>query len=824
MPDLKYFTAFLCFTAILTASEPDLRINDSEYFECPGLNVMVFHDFYPEGHQGGVTIIQHGERVVANGDLRLEPSPGQWQPIPKMGKRTIHRDRNEIEVSLSFPDSSRDKKGFNPIDYPDLHFAYTVRVAAEGKRFRIIVDLEAPLPAEWIGRIGFNLELFPGMLFGKMYTMDDQSGLFPPQANGPMTVDAQDEVQILPMAEGRILTIAPESEARRCTIESLQEPLLLIDGRGIHNNGWFIVRSLIPENTTRNAVEWIVTPSLIPGWKSAPVIHISQIGYHPDQRKIAVIETDKRDDSKYPVILSRIQPDGQKTEILKKQPESWGDFLRYTYYQFDFTEITDPGIYRLNCGDSDSEPFRIDKNVYQRHVWQPTLEYFLPVQMCHMKVMDKYRVWHGLCHMDDALMAPINHNHFDGYSQGPATLTDFQPGDPVPGLNQGGWHDAGDYDLRVESQAGTVHMLSLAYEAFHVDEDATTVDQKHHLVEIHQPDGKPDMLQQIEHGVLAILGGYQSLGRLYRGIICPTLRQYVLLGDGSTMTDNRVYDAALDEHETDGFRSGVRDDRWVFTEENPRRELQVAASLAAAARVLKHHDPALSARCLSAAGALWDSNKQSDARFKINAAAELWFTTNEETYKNFLTAQKEFMIRGLRWNAPIIGRIVPALDDPDLTRFIREAMVEYKKTLDEQKTRNPFGVPFEPRIWGAGWGIQNFGVGQYFLHKGFPDIFPEEDMLNALNFVLGCHPGSNTASFASGVGSRSILVAYGVNRADWSYIPGGVVSGTALIRPDLPELKEWPFFWQQTEYVMGGGASNFLFLVLAADYLLNGDH
>jgi len=83
------------------------------------------------------------------------------------------------------------------------------------------------------------------------------------------------------------------------------------------------------------------------------------------------------------------------------------------------------------------------------------------------------------------------------------------------------------------------------------------------------------------------------------------------------------------------------------------------------------------------------------------------------------------------------------------------------------------------------------------------------------------HPGENTSSFASGVGSRSLTVAYGVNRADWSYIPGGVASGTGIIRPDLPELKIWPFFWQQTEYVIGGGSENFMFLVLAVDKFYN---
>jgi endoglucanase len=94
-------------------------------------------------------------------------------------------------------------------------------------------------------------------------------------------------------------------------------------------------------------------------------------------------------------------------------------------------------------------------------------------------------------------------------------------------------------------------------------------------------------------------------------------------------------------------------------------------------------------------------------------------------------------------------------------------------------------------------------------------------LLNALNFMLGVHPGENTASFASGVGAKSATVAYGFNRADWTYIPGGVVSGTALIRPDFPELKVFPYLWQQVEYVLGGGSSNYMFLVLAADQVLN---
>ena len=63
----------------------DFKLNSQEYFERPGINVMYGQDYYPEGHQGGLSIIMHDERVASNGDVRLEPSPGQWSPIPKPG-------------------------------------------------------------------------------------------------------------------------------------------------------------------------------------------------------------------------------------------------------------------------------------------------------------------------------------------------------------------------------------------------------------------------------------------------------------------------------------------------------------------------------------------------------------------------------------------------------------------------------------------------------------------------------------------------------------------------------------------------------------------
>lgn len=825
---MKKSLILLCFFAFSASfsngqNKQTLHLNDVGYFEIPGLNVMAFQDIYPEGHQGGVGIIQNGERVATNGDLRLEQTPGQWQPIPKQGSRIVDKANNLIKVTLTYPDSSKNRKGFNPIFYPDLYFNYNVTVKAEGNSIRVTVDLDRPLPRQFIGKVGFNFELYPTVLFGKTWYLDQQSGIFPRQPNGPTSLDVNGEVQAIPYGTGKRLVIAPESDLQRMVIESKGADIMLVDGRNKHNNGWFVVRSLVAEGATKNAIEWIITPNAIPDWKYKPVVHVSQIGYHPDQQKVAVIELDGSEKVAVAAQLLRISETGVPEQVMKSIPKSWGKFLRYNYFQFDFSSVKREGIYMIQYGDSKTEPFRISTEIYKRHVWQPTLEYFLPVQMCHMRVNEKYKVWHGLCHMDDALMAQVDTNHYDGYVQGHSTLTKFKPLEAVPGMAVGGWHDAGDDDLRIESQAGETYILSLAYEVFKVNHDNTTIDQKNHLVEIHQPDGKPDLLQQIEHGALSVMAGYRNLGRFYRGIMSPSLKQYVLVGDVSNQTDNLIYDPNLKGKEKTGTHSGISDDRWAFTEVNPARDLSTIANIAAASRVLKGFNDELSLECITVAENLWPAIKDDDKKLinnKIHAAIELYLTTSKDQYKQYILENESTIKSNISRLGWIIGRALPKINDSHFTASIREAITGYAAKVASDQKENPFGIPYKPVIWGAGWNIQEFGFQQYFLYTGFPDLVGKEYMMNALNFILGCHPGINTASFASGVGSRSMTTAYGYNRADWSYIPGGVVSGTALIRPDFPELKDFPYLWQQTEYVLGGGSSNFMFLVLAADQLL----
>src|SRR5512136_1330399 len=138
--------------------------------------------------------------------------------------------------------------------------------------------------------------------------------------------------------------------------------------------------------------------------------------------------------------------------------------------------------------------------------------------MDHMAVKEAYRVWHGASHLDDALQAPVNHEHFDLYAQGPTTDSPYKPGEHIPGLNIGGWFDAGDFDIRTQSQYAVVQTLVQVWETFHLTRDETAIDAKNRITVLHSPDGKPDVLQQIEHGVLALLAQYKTVGHAIPGI------------------------------------------------------------------------------------------------------------------------------------------------------------------------------------------------------------------------------------------------------------------------------------------------------------------
>lgn len=125
-----------------------------------------------------------------------------------------------------------------------------------------------------------------------------------------------------------------------------------------------------------------------------------------------------------------------------------------------------------------------------------------------------------------------------------------------------------------------------------------------------------------------------------------------------------------------------------------------------------------------------------------------------------------------------------------------------KAKMDAEAARNPFGVPISEGGWAGSHQVVEFGSTAFLMHKAFPEIIGTDYTLNAIDYVLGRHPANNL-SLVSTVGTASKLIGYGHNRADYGFIPGGVVPGVLIVKPDFPELKtEWPFLWFENEYTV----------------------
>jgi hypothetical protein len=797
-------------------------LNDLGYFETRGLNVFVFSNWYDgnfsDSKISGIEIIHHGVRTATNGDVRLSPTPGQWDPIPKLVDRKVDEESNTAEAFLS---------------YPDYDFEYTIKAEARDGGIFLSVNLKKPLPVELEGRAGFNLEFLPSAYFGKAFQMDGRSGIFPLYPGGPMEASMLGTMEPKPIATGTTLVLAPEDPARRVRINAVDAKLSMFDGRNKAQNGWYVVRSLIPSGKSGKVIEWFLTANAISGWTRPPVIAHSQVGYHPAQKKIAVIEFDRNDIPVSTARLLKVNENGDLSEIFKSNLASWGKYLRYNYSTFDFTSVTENGLYVIECDTIRTKPFRIASDIYE-DAWQPTLDVYFPVQMDHMFVREAYRVWHGASHLDDALQAPVNHEHFDLYAQGPTTDSPFQPGEHIPGLNVGGWYDAGDYDIRTQTQYHVVSTLVQIWETFGLKRDETTINQKNRFVEIHHPDGKPDLLQQIEHGVLQLLGQHKAVGHAIDGIIESHLFQYTHLGDASTKTDNLVYSPKLDTLQSDGFKSGTFDDRWAFTSKSTPLNYGSAAALAAASRALRGYNDTLAAECLATALKVWnEEHAHAPDLFRhgnttggqlegeeLAAAVELLICTKDARYGKRIHELWPAIERGFIFEAATAVRALPYMD-ATYGENLKALAKNHKAQLEKFYGQNPFGVPISTGGWAGSGQVIGFAITNYMLHKAFPDIIDAEYSLRGLNYVYGCHPGSDI-SFVSGIGTVSKMVAYGNNRADYTFIAGGVVPGVLILKPDFPENKEdWPFLWGENEYVVGLGAS-YIFAVNAVNDLLNG--
>jgi hypothetical protein len=834
MKRLSILSVLLFFLAAFTTAQgQNLKINDLEYFETQGVNVLVYSNLFTGGFNdeknAGIEIIHHGVRTVQGGAVRLSNTPEQWDLIPAISDRKVDRAANSIEAALR---------------YNDYDFDSRVVVTAKGKGVEIAVYLDKPIPAELEGKAGFNLEFLPSQYWQKTYLMDGRFNRFPRYVVGNTVTKSNSEkpkqfkgyvtsddrgtgkfIDPLPLETGRTLLLAPDEPERLVKITSSDADLMLFDGRMLAQNGWFVVRSILPSGKTGKVLSWTVEPNAIKDWIREPNIGFSQVGYLPNQPKVAVIELDKKDKPLTKATIYKIGDDGNATEVFSGNVVSWGDYFKYHYVKFDFSAVITPGIYYIQYGNFKTNNFLIENSVYDK-ITDATSDIWIPIHMNHMFVNEAYRVWHGEPFKEGYLQAPPNTDHFDMHGQGPTTDNKYKALELIPGLNVGGFFDAGDFDIETGANIGVVQNFVQTWESFKPLRDQTFVDQKQRYVDLHRPDGTPDVLQFIEHGTLNLVAQAEIIGHMSQTLSNSVLDNYHHLGDAASLTDGLPYNPNLGPYEkaADGKSSGVKDDMWAFTSRNAGFDLRAATTFAAASRALKGYNDDLSARALTQSKRLLkeateiiakqpqDNRGRGGGPANLGTNLQLYIATGEQQYiDKFNELLWPALDRNVSFTLSTALDAIPHLDAVYKEK-LRPYVVKYKEYIEGLEKDNPYGVPIGLGNWAGSGGVVSFGTTICFASLYYPEIIDKSHAFKTTNWLFGCHPYHNYSLVAAVGAARPKAVFYGNNRADFSFIPGNVAPGLLFRKPDhFENYDDWPFLWGQNEGTIGGNTGYLIF-------------
>src|ERR1700744_3371109 len=386
----------VCLLLVLTsgarlfAADLAMQVNDKGYLDTRGFSVFLYdstyHPVFVDQKNTAMEMILHGQRIATNGDVRMMPTPEQWDLVATLKGRQADKGHNSLPASLAFP---------------SFDLSYTLEVVAEPGGVKVSINLDKPLPQKLAGRAGFNLEFLPSIYMGKAYLVDgNKAGIFPRTPNDAMTKvlpladepkkayyledwdKAKGYTEPLPFAEGKSITLGLDDALARVNVVSETSDLMLFDGRNRAQNGWFVLRSLIPSGKTTGAIVWHIHPDVIPNWTRPPMIAHSQVGYAPEFQKVAVLELDPKYNAPKRARVMRLMESGSYEKVFEGAITPATPWLRYVYSKFDFTSVKEPGLYVIEYADQRTAPFPISKDAYA-NIWQDSLDHHLAEQMDH---------------------------------------------------------------------------------------------------------------------------------------------------------------------------------------------------------------------------------------------------------------------------------------------------------------------------------------------------------------------------------------------------------------------------------------------------------
>ncbi|MFN7117310.1 MAG: glycoside hydrolase family 9 protein [Saprospiraceae bacterium] len=204
-------------------------------------------------------------------------------------------------------------------------------------------------------------------------------------------------------------------------------------------------------------------------------IRINQIGYLPNDVKVAVLCSKKAD---FNIINFEVYDVLTKKLVLKSNKiQSFGEWTAFkTTYRLDFSDIKTEGTYYIKTGAIYSPTIRISKDAYEGSA--DFILRYLRQQRCGFN-----SVLNDSCHTHGGYIV-----YGDSMSQKYHNLA------PYPIF--GGWHDASDYLQYVTTTATAVFQMLFAYE-----QNPGSFKDQHQANGLPGANGIPDVLDEVKWGL-----------------------------------------------------------------------------------------------------------------------------------------------------------------------------------------------------------------------------------------------------------------------------------------------------------------------------------
>ena len=723
--------------------------------------------------KGGLHLMKGSEVIVLGAGIFCGGRQGYW-PYDRMPKRQVKLEKGTMTFRGTIAKVST---------------SYDQEVSIEGKRIRIRVRRNGKWPGKHWDDFFFYLPL--NNYRGAEMRADGKLVKLPEKYS----------------EQGK--TIVSRARRIECNVGSPSLNLVFECSDGINvsdRRRWSELRYLVavgfPDAPGRPVDLYLTLPQAPEAAEAA--VRYSVVGYPASGEKKVVLEWPKH--LSRPDDLVRLErADGT---VVKQGRFGQTVTLRHMqsgFAMFDFSQVREPGDYRVVWAGGAVE-FPIRRSVFEDKLWEPTLDCFLPFQMCHARVdLGEGVTGHRRCHMDDAIRVPANFPGTDGFVSYECRGTPYKAGDAVP-CTKGGWHDAGDCDLNIYAQGFAVYQLALAREEFGIERDVATLDADAQTFTAGRPDGTPDILQQIEWGALWLLSMMQPDGRSYVGVVAqPKYRGRS--GGWDKATDNKP---------------GTGDERHLYVDYHPELQLMQATALSAASRVLGKARPELAKTCLVAARKALDYFRTHKEVYRRTAyfytrtkgrdgavaaaLAELYMTTGDAACLRQLEAMAD-KIRDLDMDWP-----AKQSSSPSSFWYAPPMLARLSARLGEGKLKAAClsvcrrAATFHAgRLSGRPWAGHYTDFGKlgnncpvlsrvfdaYWLSKVAPDILPMSQAVQPMLWMYGLHPLSDVV-FVSGIGYSGPKHIHSghlthVFKPERGTVPGAPVPGITTVRWYIPD-------------------------------------